>query len=260
MSDQMKKTVRWIYASLLSAMLVVTGVLLMAGCMNVYSIGSRPFTPENISAEFAKIAPIVWITLGLLVIGAFLAIAVPEEKKKLRATVNKKGILDRLMSSLSPSDITGELADKLEKERRFCRILRVAAILLILALSAPALVFSLNFNNFGADYNASVIAACTLILPLSFLGMGVAIAYVFLSAASIDRRIALVKSEMASRRGKACAAAPAQREMRPAILTGIRVAVATVALLFIILGICNGGVSDVLAKAINICTECIGLG
>jgi hypothetical protein len=31
-------------------------------------------------------------------------------------------------------------------------------------------------------------------------------------------------------------------------------------LLFIVLGIVNGGMADVLNKAIKICTECIGLG
>ena len=30
--------------------------------------------------------------------------------------------------------------------------------------------------------------------------------------------------------------------------------------LFILLGVSNGGANDVLVKAINICTECIGLG
>ena len=33
-----------------------------------------------------------------------------------------------------------------------------------------------------------------------------------------------------------------------------------VAILFIVLGVMNGGLRDVLVKAINICTECIGLG
>ena len=32
------------------------------------------------------------------------------------------------------------------------------------------------------------------------------------------------------------------------------------ALLFNLIGIINGGMKDVLIKAINICTECIGLG
>ncbi len=40
----------------------------------------------------------------------------------------------------------------------------------------------------------------------------------------------------------------------------LRIAIALVALVFILIGILNGGASDVLSKAIRICTECIGLG
>lgn len=40
----------------------------------------------------------------------------------------------------------------------------------------------------------------------------------------------------------------------------VRVALFAVAVLFVVLGVTNGGMSDVLIKAINICTECIGLG
>ena len=44
------------------------------------------------------------------------------------------------------------------------------------------------------------------------------------------------------------------------ILLFTRIAVGCVAIAFIIVGATNGGASDVLTKAINICTECIGLG
>lgn len=39
-----------------------------------------------------------------------------------------------------------------------------------------------------------------------------------------------------------------------------RIAVGVVAIVFIVVGITNDGANDVLIKAINICTECIGLG
>lgn len=39
-----------------------------------------------------------------------------------------------------------------------------------------------------------------------------------------------------------------------------RILLYAVALLLIAAGILNGGMRDVLIKAINICTECIGLG
>ena len=39
-----------------------------------------------------------------------------------------------------------------------------------------------------------------------------------------------------------------------------RLILAVLALVFIILGVMNGGARDVFVKAVNICTECIGLG
>ena len=40
----------------------------------------------------------------------------------------------------------------------------------------------------------------------------------------------------------------------------IKGAVLAASVAFIIVGIVNGGMSDVLGKAVRICTECIGLG
>ena len=39
-----------------------------------------------------------------------------------------------------------------------------------------------------------------------------------------------------------------------------RYVIACISVVLIILGILNGGMADVLAKAVKICTECIGLG
>ena len=40
----------------------------------------------------------------------------------------------------------------------------------------------------------------------------------------------------------------------------LRAGLYAVAIVFIVLGVMNGGLRDVLVKAVNICTECIGLG
>ena len=40
----------------------------------------------------------------------------------------------------------------------------------------------------------------------------------------------------------------------------VRLVILAVAVALIVLGILNGGMRDVLGKAIKICTECIGLG
>ena len=48
-------------------------------------------------------------------------------------------------------------------------------------------------------------------------------------------------------------------EKRGALLA-VRGAVFLLCVLFIVLGVLNNGMKDVLEKAIKICTECIGLG
>ena len=44
------------------------------------------------------------------------------------------------------------------------------------------------------------------------------------------------------------------------IVLGARILVAVLAVTFIAVGVWNGGMQDVLMKAVKICTECIGLG
>lgn len=58
---------------------------------------------------------------------------------------------------------------------------------------------------------------------------------------------------------KRCTPYP-EKEMPAKRRNMLRGAVIVLAVLLIVLGIANGGLWDVLVKAINICTECIGLG
>ena len=259
MFDNLKKKVRLIYGILLAVMLTVTGVLLMMACVNIYNIGGRPFTADNIAAEFSKIAVVVWITVAMVAIGAILTLILSEEKAKLRATVDKKAILARLERRIDPAALPCDVAEKINKEKTLRRVLLVSALVLIVAAAIPAAIFAFNFNNFTADHDASVLRACVLILPLTFFSLGIALAYTLIESASINRQLTLVKSAMAAAGIKA-ADTECKKEAGPWLIIVIRIAVAVVAIAFIVLGIFNGGIADVLAKAINICTECIGLG
>ena len=49
-------------------------------------------------------------------------------------------------------------------------------------------------------------------------------------------------------------------QAEPQHVNTLRAVVVIAAVLLIIAGILNGGALDVLVKAINICTECVGLG
>jgi hypothetical protein len=54
--------------------------------------------------------------------------------------------------------------------------------------------------------------------------------------------------------------APAAKTVNEKALNIFRVVFLIAAVAFIIAGVFNGGASAVLSKAINICTECVGLG
>ena len=260
MLAQGKKNIRLISGVVLSAMLIITGVLLMSACVNIYNIGDRPFTPENISAAFAKISVPVWLTVGAVIVGGVITLIIPAEKKKPRAIKDKRITLSLLMNKLNTEACSEEALMKIEKERRLCKILRICALLLCIASALPALIYSLNFAHFGADYNGSVILAFIWILPCTLIAMGICIAQVYLENASIERQLATAKAALAEAQGNFSASVSKERPTDEKIITGIRIAVAAVALIFVVAGILNGGMVDVLAKAVNICTECIGLG
>lgn len=87
----------------------------------------------------------------------------------------------------------------------------------------------------------------------------IGLAFILLMAAE-QWNFRLLMKELELRRSapkrKPDAAAPEKTTGRNVI----RVIIAAAAVVLIVLGVMNGGMFDVLVKAINICTECIGLG
>ena len=251
--------IRLISSLLLSVMLLVTGVLLMSACLGVYRIGDRPFTTQNISAAFAKIAVPVFVTLGVALASIVIALIYPAEVKKPRAKVSQKVILARLEAKLDLECCDAEQRDAITRVKKQRLWLLWGTVALCVALAIPALVYALNFSHYQSDYNASIIAACLWMLPFVACALGLSVAYVYVNGMLLDREIALVKLAVATKPS----AAPAQKQApvcHSRLVLGVRIALAVIAAALIVAGIVNGGMADVLYKAINICTECIGLG
>jgi len=259
MSNKTAKLIRIIYGITLSVLLVVTGVLLMISCINIYRIGDRPFTVDNISAAFKKIAIPVYITLGAVAVGAILTLVLPAEKVKLKAIKDEKITLDRLRGRLNGSECDSTVITRINKEKNLRLILKISAAILCVAIAVSCAVYAFNINNFGADYNASVISACILILPCTFVAMGLCIALIYVEKYSVKRELALIRSALASQKGSVTPEKAPKKSFK-GVVAGVRIALAVAAIALIVAGIVNGGMADVLSKAINICTECIGLG
>ena len=84
------------------------------------------------------------------------------------------------------------------------------------------------------------------------LAFGAVITAAFVCRRSLEREIHLLKGASGDKMPETAS--------KPSRLLSVRIALYVLAAVLIADGISNGGMRDVLIKAINICTECIGLG
>lgn len=252
MNEKGKKTIRVIYYILVTLMLAVTAVLLMTACVSIYRTGDHPFTPDVVAAAFSGIALPVYICLGLLAVGIILHPLLPtkDEANPDRDAATLKRLRNRDMGEAC----NPELAVAIRKE---CRIRLIHRIITLALLAVGAVVFlwyALNFNHFTMEnINGSVVSAMMVLLPCVGIPCVYGVIAAYLCRASVRREIALLRQLP----GKPL---PAPTD-KPAVGVIIaRCVVIGLALGFIAGGLTYNGWADVLTKAINICTECIGLG
>ena len=123
-------------------------------------------------------------------------------------------------------------------------------------------IFVLNPLNYTSDYNGSVIYIMALILPWLVLGSGIIFAYLYVEDMLLTARVKSVKEALASEDGNRSPTPEEKKDCKcnkkQVILA--RIIVLIIALGLLTVGIFGDGMKDVLDKAINICTECIGLG
>ncbi len=270
MTEKPKKTIHIIYSIVLSVMLAVAGICLIVACVGIYRSGSRPFTPESVAAAFATIALPVYICLGL-VFGSFvLNAALPLPRKKRSAVRQEEAQLAKLHRRLLESSCEAALAQKIIREQSKRKLHSILTLVLLILGSIAFLLYGANPANFHqSEINASMVKAMYVLLPCMAIPFCYSIFAAYACRASVRRETALVKEAIASVRQEtalvkdaiasgetAARPAPANKEKLP----WLRYALLVFAVAILVYGFFAGGTKDVLTKAINICTECVGLG
>ena len=253
MTDKNKNLLRLTYFMLISVALVTVAVLLMAACVNIYRIGDFPFTRELVAYEFDRIAIPVYVCLGLVAVGFVLHPLLPEtpesDKDRNRMIV---GQLRRTTDlSLCPADV----ASGIQKEQsRQARHRRIALCLWLVGLAA-IVWYALSYDRFSMeDINGDMARSMRVFVPALAVPAGYGVFSLFFNRGSYLREMALYRQVPK----EAKIAAPTTGE-KPWVSVA-RYAVLTAAIGLIVGGWLAGGWVDVLTKAINICTECVGLG
>ena len=272
MTDKSKKNIKKWFAVFLSVWTVLVGVAFIVQVWRIFSFGEKAFTTERIGEYFRQIAVPVYIWLGAVVVGGVLWLAMPTPKQKITPYIDLKCTLARLNKRLNES---GDEAKK-------CQRNRVVAGWICFGVSVVCSVFALVYmtadyqllakSGFFAEHKEAERILRALVWGISALALSIATAY-FVQA-SYRKEIALAKETLAQNAKQGIKAQPKEEKptVRSAIAKafsftsgkgftlGVRIAIGVVAVGFVLIGVFGGGVEAILYKAINICTQCIGIG
>ena len=261
MSLETNKKIRLIYGILLSVLLVATGVCLILSCLDIYQNGGEhPYTREGVETAFGKIAILVYVTIGAVVVGGTLTWIFPTSSPKVKGQMPPKATITRLWRRVDAHGCDSALLAKMQHERKFRLISGIVATIFCVALAVPAIIYFCNLDHFTKEaMTDNVISAMYYVLPASVLGLGAWVAVSLMWSRSLQREVTAVKEALKTSPVKEKAPQPTVKDNNR-MLWIVRGVVLVVAVVFVVLGIVNGGMTDVLEKAIKICTECIGLG
>ena len=251
-----KKTVHTVYGIVLSVSAVIAGICLMVACYGIYTSGDKPFTHQSVAAAFSQIAVPVYICLALVIGGFILDIFLPSEKEKRKVQKQYPLILANLHKKADLDLCEGKLRTAILAEQKKRKTQLFISLGILAACSVVFLVYALIPSHFHqSEINTSMVNAMWWLLPCLAIPFGYAVFAAYYSNKSIQKEIELVK--LAPR---AVGAKPAPAPGKKSVLPCLRWGLLAVGIAILVYGYFAGGTADVMTKAINICTECVGLG
>lgn len=277
--DKAVKIAHIVYAVLIVGLAIAVGILFIVSCVDIYnSQDVSPFTTDAIESHFRAIAVPVIAFPCLVVVGFILHFVFPVDKKEAKVEN------DKVYSTLQ-SKVDLEKADLgIKKQALGERYLRLGStagsVLIWIAALIIILVFACNPLNYSKDnVNGSVKDIALVVFPSAIIAMGMSFVVSLSNKLSKKRELNLLKNAIKQNKDimsgsksyfgvllldKAqnivLQAKALLNKYEDITIWVVRAVIFVVAVVFLVLGILNGGVADVLGKAIRICTECIGLG
>ena len=270
MSQNAIKRTHLIYGICLSVLIVVAALSIILSCYTIYNDGDGEFSREIVSEQFSKIAVLVYLCLAGIVGGVILSICLPvvkesdgkENIKRLKAHPNYFMARERLAQKVSLDTCDPEIARNIKKERAKRKIFAYACMVICAIAAIPLLLHICNPQNYDKyEINQSIIPAVIFTLIWCVVALIFCLVLSIITRISQKAEIAYLKEAISfGAVSPKMAADTAKIKKESLTLWCVRGVIIAVAVIFIVVGIFNGGMADVLGKAIRLCTECIGLG
>lgn len=251
MTPEKARQIRWIYGLILSAALVLSGLCLMVQCVAIYNSGDQPFSRESVAAHFSPIATPVYVTLVLIPVGFLMNLFLPDSKEKRKNRRRDHMLLERLQAKKDLHGCSENIRAEILAQQKRRRRLNLLSVLIFTLCGAGFLFYGMDPANFHqTEINTSMIRAMWVLAPCSIAALAWGLWSEGKKARSVAAEIELWKQAPA---GSVSMEVKARTGLIPWVIL-------FAALALLILGACTGGTQDVLTKAVNICTECVGLG
>lgn len=247
---------RRIYNILHIISIIVAGICLMAGCLSIYSFGDGAYSRQIVVETFSKISLPVYLCLILTVIGFVWDFIAPVDEKEVSFKPYSH-LLNRITVKRDLSNCDEVLLNAIYKERKSRKLHTAIRTIIICIAGTVFLGYALNSNNYLTDINASVIKAMWVLIPCLIIPFVYSVFTAYHNEKSLKNEIELMKKAPAKENTEENEDNISKSEK---VVNVVRFALLFVGVSFLLYGYFAGGTADVLTKAINICTECIGLG
>ncbi len=269
------KRIRYFYGVFLSVFTAVLGTLFIAAAVGILSDGNweqGAYSREIVAARLFPVSIVFYIWIAAIIAGFVLSLVYTYDEKPDK--IPQEDATLRRLSTRIPAG-GGEKYDgemkQLRDEKRNRLVAYIICTAVCFACAVASAVYLLQPANFkGLTANDAMLNMMLWVLPCVSVALISCVWITLYERESQIREISTIKRMMSSYKGNpviqadikpnAAIAAVNKFFANKYTLLGIRVGVAALAVTFVILGIFNEGARDVLVKAINICTECIGLG
>ena len=252
---------------LLTILIVITGIAFIVGCTTLYFTGGdKPYSRERVGDFLLWFTALPSLaTIVLAIVAHILGRKMPE--KHMSGAIMHADTLKRMNARLVLEECSAESQQKICYERKRRAFITVTMIAISVAVATIGLIYMTLIAEYaeGANFsNLDVIRVLLVVLPATALMLGLWWMASIDNERSVVRELDTVLAETQTNKN-AVKRPDKQSKKQISTLDGaaglaIRAILLTAAIGLVVIGIVNGGMTDVLAKAVKICTECIGLG
>lgn len=267
------RSVRLYYGIFLGVFTVAVGALFVWQLFAIFNSSSapvlnrKPFSREAVIEALSKIDLFFWLWIGFVVVGFVLweVFPVKERPRKICPDLQYARLKERL-----PQNVAAGLEceyNRIRQTERLALGVKIGGYVLSGVCALATVIYLCIPSNFpNENVTLEVLAMAKTVLPvlaaaavLSGIGAALVKFSVQKSLPDLQKATKGVKPSDAVKPQSLPEKIEKFFDDRRVILA-IRIALAVLAFAFIIWGALNGSARTVFIKAINICTECIGLG